>query len=250
MVRSFSVLLAVGLFAGSSYADDLASLSMMAPAEQADMKPLFNGSDLTGWDGDPRLWSVKDGVIYGETTPEKVAKGNTFLIWKDGTLKDFELRLSFQCNAINNSGIQYRSKHITDKTAKNDWVVRGYQHEIRNEEDFPNVPSFIYDEGGSRRRICAVGEQAVWTSEGKKVVRDDLISQSEFKELMRVDEWNEVVIIAKGNHVQHYLNGRLVLDFTDEHPEKQLLEGVLAVQLHAGKPMWTKFRDIRLRELK
>ncbi|MFM9068311.1 MAG: DUF1080 domain-containing protein, partial [Planctomycetota bacterium] len=123
------------------------------PAEPAGMKPIFNGKDLTDWNGDERLWSVRDGVIRGETTPEKVAKGNTFIIWKGGTLKDFDLRLSFRCNATNNSGIQYRSKHITDGKVGNNWVVRGYQHEIRNELKLPSVAGFIYDEGGSRGRI-------------------------------------------------------------------------------------------------
>jgi hypothetical protein len=58
------------------------------------------------------------------------------------------------------------------------------------------------------------------------------------------------VIIAKGNHIQHYLNGRLILDFTDNHPELALSEGVLALQLHAGKPMFAEFKNIRLAELK
>src|SRR5437868_11971385 len=104
-----------------------------APPEPAGMKSLFNGKDLSGWDGDPRLWSVKDGAIHGETTAENPAMGNTFIIWKGGTLKDFDLRLSFRCNSTNNSGIQYRSRHITDDAKlKNKWVVRGYQHEVRN----------------------------------------------------------------------------------------------------------------------
>lgn len=220
------------------------------PAESADLVSIFNGEDLDGWDGDTRLWSVKDGAIHGVTTKEVPAKGNTFLIWKD-EVEDFELRISFRCNAVNNSGIQYRSSRVTEgKKATNDWVLRGYQHEIRNEQDFPNVPSFIYDEKGTRGRICIVGEQAVWEADGKKIIRDDLISQEEFKELMKVDDWNDVVIIAKGNHIQHFLNGRLVLDFTDNHPEKALSKGVLAVQLHAGKPMWTEFKNIRLRHIK
>lgn len=240
------VLVSAGTLSMAVLAEDLA---MKAPAETDGMKSLFNGEDLSGWDGDPRLWSVKDGVIYGETTKENSANGNTFLIWQGGNLSDFELRLSFQCNAANNSGIQYRSTHVTGDKVRNDWVVKGYQHEIRNEEDFPNVPGFIYDEKGSRGRICMVGEQAVWTAEGKEVLRKDLISKEDFKELMKVDDWNEVVIIAKGNHIQHYLNGKLILDFTDKHPEKALSEGVLAVQLHAGKPMWTMFKDIRLKEL-
>jgi hypothetical protein len=227
-------------------ADDAAKTA----SDEAGMKTIFNGKDLTGWDGDPRLWSVRDGVIHGETTTDVPAKGNTFIIWKDGVLKDFELRLSFRCNAINNSGIQYRSKHITDNV-RNEWVVRGYQHEIRNEDTFPNVPGFIYDEGGmtgKRGRICMVGEKAIWEAGGKKILKDDLIDEAGFKKLMKVDDWNDVAIIAKGNHIQHYLNGKLILDFID-HPKNALSEGILALQLHAGKPMWTEFKDIRIRQL-
>lgn len=222
--------------------------NISAPAEPAGMQSLFDGSSLEGWDGDPRLWSVQDGVIHGETTEENATKGNTFLIWQGGDLGDFELRLSFRCTADNNSGIQYRSQHITEGSPRNAWVVRGYQHEIRNEEDFPNVPSFIYDEGGKRGRICMVGERAVGKADGKEVI-GELIDQEAFRELMKVDDWNDVIIRAEGNHIQHYLNGRLVLDFTDEDPDRALPSGVLALQLHAGRPMWAEYRDIRLAKL-
>lgn len=223
-----------------------------APPAPEGMEVLFNGTDLTGWDGDPRLWSVRDGVIHGETTPENVAQGNTFLIWQGGAVGDFELRLSFRCNATNNSGIQYRSTRITDQTAKNKWVVRGYQHEIRNEHTLPNVSGFIYDEGGGaggRQRICQAGEQAVWDPESGRKVTATLIDQEEFTKLMKIDDWNDVVIRAEGNRIRHYLNGRLILDFTDADPAKALREGVLALQLHAGKPMWAEYRDIRLKRL-
>ena len=220
-----------------------------APAETAGMKVLFNGKDLTGWDGDPRLWSVKDGVIHGETTEQNVANGNTFIIWKDGVTKDFELRLSFRCNATNNSGIQYRSKHITDKGVRNNWVVRGYQHEIRNENTLPNVSGFIYDEGGKRGRVCLAGEKASWGADGKKVVEGSLIDADGFKKLMKLDDWNDVVIIGQGNRIRHYLNDRLILDFTDNDPKSALTEGVLALQLHAGKPMWAEFKNIRIKTL-
>src|ERR1044071_2287981 len=82
-----------------------------APAAAKDMQSLFNGKDLSGWDGDPRLWSVKDGLLRGETTAENPAQGNTFILWKGGTLRAFDLRLSFRINAANNSGIQYPSTH-------------------------------------------------------------------------------------------------------------------------------------------
>ena len=243
MTRCITVA-AVILFALHAFAADKPKT---APPEPADMKAIFNGKDLTGWDGDPRLWSVKDGAIHGETTAENAAKGNTFIIWQDGRTKDFELRLSFRCNATNNSGIQYRSKHITEGNVRNKWVVRGYQHEIRNEIKLPSVAGFIYDEGGKRGRICLVGEKATW-GEGGKEVTGKLIDAEGFEQLFKLDDWNEVVIIARGNHIQHYMNGRLILDFTDHAPKLALLDGILALQLHAGKPMWVEFKDLRIKE--
>ncbi len=245
MLRSLALLaaLAVPCFA-------FAETSKTAPKETGEYKTIFNGKDLSGWDGDPTMWSVRDGVIHGETTAENPAKGNTFLIWRDGKTGDFELRLSFRCNDVNNSGIQYRSKRITDSSAKNQWVVRGYQHELRNEVKFPNVPSFIYDEGGKRGRICQVGEEVVWGPDGKKVVRNDLVTQEQFEKIFKLNDWNDVVIVGKGNRIQHYLNGHLMIDFTDEEPNLKLLDGVLALQLHAGKPMWAEFKNIRIKDLK
>ncbi len=244
-MRCFAFTLALFVCA-FAYAKD----GPVAAPKESDMRILFNGKDLDGWEGDPRLWQVRDGVIHGETTAEKKADGNTFLIWKKGTTKDFELRLSFRCNATNNSGIQYRSKHITDGQVKNAWVVRGYQHELRNEVKFPNTSGFIYDEGGKRGRICLVGEVASWGTDGKKVESTKLIDELGFSKLMKLDDWNEVVILGKGPRVQHYLNNQLILDFTDNEPNLALKEGVLALQLHAGAPMWAEFKNIRIKDIK
>ncbi|MDY0170328.1 MAG: DUF1080 domain-containing protein [Thermoguttaceae bacterium] len=245
MIRTLA-LTVLALFAASALAADG---PQCAPAEPPDMVRIFNGTDLAGWDGDPELWSVRDGAIRGETTPEKPAKGNTFLIWKGGTTKDFDLRMSFRLDAANNSGIQYRSKHITEGNVRNPWVVRGYQHEIRNQVVLPSVAGFIYDEGGKRGRICLVGEVATWEADSGKQVTGTLIDAEEFPKLFKLDDWNEAVIIAKGNHIRHYLNGRLILDFTDNDPQLALLDGILALQLHAGKPFWVEFKDIRIKAI-
>lgn len=221
-----------------------------APPEPAGMQSIFNGQDLTGWDGDPRLWSVREGAIRGETTAENPAKGNTFILWKGGKTKDFDLRLSFRCNAANNSGIQYRSKHITEGKPGNAWVVRGYQHEIRNEIKLPSVSGFIYDEGGKRGRLCLVGERATWEASGKQVADAGLIAQAGFEKLFKLDDWNDVAIVAQGRRIRHYLNGRLIVDFTDDDPQLALSEGILALQLHAGKPMWVEFRNVRIAEIR
>lgn len=229
----------------------LASLSGSAligqDAKEEGFKTIFNGKNLDGWDGDARLWKVQDGVIHGETTEENKASGNTFLIWQGGKVSDFDLRITFRCTAANNSGIQYRSKHITEGKVRNKWVVRGYQHEIRNEVGFPNVSGFIYGEGIGRGRICLLGEKAVM-EEGKKKVVETLVDEAEYKKLFKLDDWNEVRIVAKGKQVQHYMNGQLVLDFTDSD-ELALTEGVLALQLHAGKAMWAEFKNISIKEM-
>ena len=100
------------------------------PGEKGFLR-IFNGKDLTGWEGNPKLWSVKDGAITGQTTAENPAKGNTFLIWTNGTVGDFELRCSFKLvpgddKGFANSGIQYRSK-VFDPA---NWVVGGYQADM------------------------------------------------------------------------------------------------------------------------
>jgi len=242
MLRSFTLVALIVFAVTASAADG----PQAAPPEPGDMQRIFNGTDLSGWDGDPSLWSVKDGALRGETTKENPAKGNTFIIWKDGVTKDFELRLSVRCNATNNSGIQYRSKHITGDKVRNAWVVRGYQHEIRNQNELPSVSGFIYDEGGKRGRACLVGEKATWEKDGKNVL-GQLIDAEGYKQLFNLNDWNDVVIIAEGNHIQHYLNNRLILDFTDNDPKQALLSGILALQLHGGNPMWVEFKDIRIR---
>lgn len=222
-----------------------------SPEQSETAKPetrsLFNGKDLQGWDGDPTMWKVVDGAIRGETTAANPANGNTFLVFKEARFKDFELKLSFRCSVDNNSGVQYRSKHITDANAKNKWVVRGYQHELRNENKLPNVSGFIYDEGGKRGRICLLGEKAVWEN-GAKKVESQLIDQAAYEKLFRVNDWNEVRIVAEGTKIQHYMNGKLVLEFVDD-PSIALTEGIIALQLHAGKPMWAEFKDLSVTEI-
>jgi hypothetical protein len=246
MIRSMFAVVAVAVHS-LAFAAPPAVAPAAEPAKAGEWRTLFNGRDLTGWDGDPRMWSVRDGVIHGETTPDVKAEGNTFLICTGPTLKDFELKLLYRCNAENNSGIQYRSRHITEGEPKNPWVVRGYQHELRNESQMPDVSGFIYDEGGKRGRICLVGEKAEWV-DGTKHVTGQLIDAEAFAKLFKLDDWNEVRIVAQGDRIRHFMNGTPTLDFTDA-PDLALREGILALQLHQGKPMWVEFKDIAVRDL-
>jgi len=214
-----------------------------APPEPEGMVQLFNGKDLTGWQGNTQLWSIKDNVVRGETTPEKQTKGNTFLIWRGGTLGDFELRLSFRIDH-GNSGVQYRAKQVEGKDPSNQWVISGYQAEVENT---PGKVGFLYHEKG-RAYLCNVGEKVVIHEDGKPKVVGSLGSKAEIGATYKKSDWNDYVIIGQGNHLRHYLNGYQTVDVIDEDPKGSAASGVLALQIHAGPPMWVEFKDVRLKQ--
>ncbi len=220
--------------------------SSFAFAADAGFKSIFNGKDLTGWEGLPAFWSVKDGAIVGQTTAEKPTKGNTFLVWKDGQPANFELRVSFRLTSQNdkafgNSGIQYRSK-IVDAAA---FVVGGYQADIDVSGQYAGM---LYEEKG-RSLIMGPGEiirlgATTMIDDPKKPGAKK--SKTEVEKLAgatppadilavyKKGEWNDFVVIAEGNHLRHYLNGKLTADVTDTDATRGAASGVLALQLHAS----------------
>ena len=225
--------------------------STPARAQEAGFTSLFDGRTLAGWDGNPNLWSVRDGAITGQTTPEHPANGNTFLIWTNGLLGDFELRFSYKIVANNpdgfgNSGVQYRSKIIN----KEKWGVGGYQADFEAGTTYSGI---LYDEGGvagGRGIMAERGQKVVWSADGKKQVTGGTGKTSqELQAAIRKDDWNDYVVIADGNHLVHKINGNVTVDVTDDDPAKRLSEGVLALQLHAGKPMTVQFKNITLKKL-
>jgi len=86
----------------------------------------------------------------------------------------------------------------------------------------------------------------------KKTAVEKLGSPSTPAEILAVyklGEWNEIRIKAQGNHVQHFLNGKLTADVTDDDPSLAPKSGVIALQLHKGQPMTIQFKDIELKTL-
>jgi len=211
----------------------------------AEFESLFNGKDLSGWDGNPKLWSVQDGAITGRTTAEAPIKANTFIIWTNGTVADFELRCTYRIVPQNdanfgNSGIQYRSK-VLDAAQ---WRVGGYQADI---EAGPNYTGILYEEGMTRGIMALRGEKVVWNAESKKEITGSVGTAAEIQAAIHNRDWNEYVIIAKGNHLQHFVNGKLAVDVTDACEAKAAKSGVLAFQVHVGQPMLVQFKDVRLK---
>jgi hypothetical protein len=228
-------------FARACLVAGMAALSLNgATAEDEDFKPIFNGKNLANWDGDLRFWSVNGGVIRGETSLGQMATSNTFLIWRGGTLKDFDLRLKVRMRN-GNSGVQYRSTDLGK------YVVAGYQAEIDNT---PGKAGFLYQERG-RKFLALVGEKVEIDEAQKPRVVGQIADKKELiaKRYYKEKEWNDYRIIARGNHIAHYLNGVQVVDVLDNDPKGRSLEGVLALQIHCGPPMLVEFKDILLKSL-
>jgi hypothetical protein len=208
-------------------------------------KNLFNGRDLTGWSGNPELWSVRDGVITGVTTAENPLKHNTFLVWSNGTLENFELRLSYRIVA-GNSGIQYRSEVLSQGAFGP--IVGGYQADFEAGKTYSGI---LYEERG-RGILAQRGQKTVIKEvDGKtKVEVVGSVGKSEdIQAKIKDEDWNDYRIVAKGNHLQHFINDTQTVDVVDEQESKAAKSGILALQIHQGPPMTVQFKNIRLKTL-
>jgi len=226
------------------------SLAGTALAQTAEpgFTSLFNGTDLSNWAGRKNHWSVEDGAITGMTSKENPAKGNNFLILqKDGknaVYSDFEIRFSYSFSTPwGNSGLQYRSKD------RGNFVVNGYQGDFEVGTTYSGI---IYEEGG-RGILAERGQKVVLHDDNgklKKEVVGKLADSKTIQQNIKTNGWNDYVIIAKGNHLQHFINGMQTVDVVDEQESKAAKEGIIALQIHAGPPMKVQFKNIRIKELK
>jgi len=185
----------------------------LAAFAEEGFQPIFNGKNLDGWDGDPRLWSARDGMIVGSTEGTKLLH-NSFLITRK-SYGNFILRSEVKLRN-HNSGIQFRSEALPD------WIVRGYQADMAGD----NYWGCIYEERGTRGMLVNGWEKA--------------------KTVVHLKDWNDYEIDCDGDHIQLKLNGVQTADLHDSAS----LNGIIALQLHMGPPMEVYFRNIRIKELK
>jgi hypothetical protein len=214
----------------------LVLIALATPLRADEFQSLFNGKDLTGWQGDSKLWSVKNKAIVGQTDG-KIAD-NTFLIW-NGTAGDFELHAWFRMKG-GNSGIQYRSKQV-----RGNFVVSGYQADMDADNKYTGI---LYEE--KARGILAMrGEKVVITPTGDRFVVGSTGDPKKIAEAIKPAEWNEYVIVASGNKVTHSINGMTTIEVVDHQVDKRALDGIIALQLHKGYSMTVEFKDIKLKKL-
>lgn len=216
---------------------------------------LFDGNTLKGWEGDTAVWRMEGGVVTGEVTGSSVPlKANTFLIWRGGSPADFELKGQYKISAEGNSGIQYRSKEVEGVP----FGLQGYQFDI----DGANVyTGQNYEERGRSiiafrgqkvtlpvvtESVSSLAKNNVWSA---SVITDTLGNSDSLKAAIKPG-WNEFRLIIKGNHLQHYINGVLMCDVTDDDTANRMSSGLLGLQMHAGHIMKVEFKNCRIKEFK
>jgi hypothetical protein len=260
---AFSV--ALSLFAGCSpsekEADDTATAeqSEKVDSDNEGFVSIFDGKSLEGWEGDTAYWSVADGNLVGQITPEKLLKTNSFIIWRGGNTEDFELKTEFRITENGNSGINYRSEQLTDIPN----ALRGYQADIDGKNNYTGQN---YEERGRttlayRGEAVTISSQPNAQQEGSlranvknnawtmREVTGSLGASDSLRSLIKANDWNTCHIIAKGNRLQHFINGVLMSDVTDNDEVNRKMSGLLGVQVHVGPPMKVEYRNIRLKQL-
>jgi hypothetical protein len=235
-----------------------ATLSLSSPAAsiESGFTSMFNGRDLTGWEGLPGAWSVQDGTITAESTPEKPCKAAHYLMWRGGKPADFELRLDFRLQgAGGNSGIQFRSRELPN------WDTSGYQADIEFGDQWTGC-LFEHTRGG----VVMRGEQSIIDQDGKKTVIPIAAPES-VKRLMaangvegkglslsaallhqvRMGEWNSYTITARGPEITLKLNDVVMCQVRDLQTGVAAKDGVIALQMHPGPPMKIQFKNLRIK---
>jgi len=225
-------------------AQQRASKGPVPPLEEKGFQRIFDGKTLNSWDCDPDFWRVSDGAIVGETRLDHQPKQNTFCIWKGGAPADFDLKLQYRLTGVNdgNSGIQYRSIERPD-VAK--WVMQGYQADIDLAQRYTGQ---IYEERG-RGFVCLRGQLSLIPNGHKPGSIGSVGDEEQLKSLIKIDDWNDVEIIARGNVLVQLWNGRVMSELIDDDTAGRKMSGEIGIQVHRlpNAAMKIETRNIRLK---
>lgn len=202
----------------------LALCSLLSALCHAEPVSLFDGKTLDGWDFDPAMWRVEDGVITGGSTTEKIKK-NDFISTKK-SYQNFELKLKIKVSGdpktgMLNSGIQIRSVRAEHG------AMSGYQVDCG-----AGWFGKIYDE---HRR-----NKVIWAPTPEQ--------QAALDKAIDVFGWNEYRIRAEGPRIQTWINGVLCIDYTETDPNIAL-DGHIAPQVHSGGVCLVQVKDVTIEEL-
>lgn len=208
--------------------------SLRAADPEPGFQSMFNGRDLTGWEGKPGWWSVVDGAITSESTPAKPCPTAHYLMWRGGKPGDFEFRCEYRVVG-GNSGIQFRSRELPE------WDTSGYQADIEDGDQWTGC-LFEHTRGGVSMR----GQKVVIDAAGNKQVTS-IGDPAELLKRVRKNDWNTYRIVARGNHLTLAINDVVMCEAIDNQTGLAAKDGVIALQMHPGPPMKIQFRNLRIK---
>jgi hypothetical protein len=216
------------------------NIQPLAVEDRAGFTPMFDGTSLAGWEGDPAFWRVEGGLLVGESTAEKPLPANTFIIWTKAQPADFELKIDYRITA-GNTGVQYRSQRAPDVGK---FVLKGYQADI----DFENRwTGQLYEERG--RAFLALPGQATALTADKPRIFGSVTPADAVKAAVNVGGWNTLHVVARKELVVHAVNGKVSAVFLDGDTKQRPTSGFIGLQLHTGPPMRAEFRNLGIRML-
>ena len=218
---------------------------------------MFDGATLKGWDGPMDVWRVENGTIVASSTAENPA-GSVYLFWGAGMLKNFEFKTEMKLEGEGaNTGIQFRAIRLGPVPGKknSEWESRGYQADFT----YNNGASGTLIEccNGPRRGVPPRSDRAprgqmvrTAESEGQKtIVLANIGDPNELKTYIKVGDWNQIHIIARGTTLMYLINGHLMSVMVDDNTNMFSDHGELAVQLEGRGNIKVAFRNLWLKNL-
>ena len=212
----------------------------LAGTLHADVEPgfvsMFNGKDLTGWEGKPGGWSIDAGAITGQSTRENPCKKHHYLYWKGGEPADFILRLKYKIVG-GNSGVQFRSEK------RPAFDTHGYQADFEAGATWTGC-LFQHDRGG----VVMRGNRSVIAEDGSR--KEEAFARgADLQAKIKSEDWNDYEIVARGSRITLRVNGELMCEVDDRDAKQACDKGIIALQMHPGPPMKVQFKDLRIKVL-
>ena len=213
-------------------------------AEHEGYVTLFDGVSLKGWDGNPKFWRVEGGAIVGESTLQNPS-GNSYLVYRDLEAKDFTLKFEIKVEGSGGSGFQYRSKtgipwlaNIPDNVTANvgpvnlNWMMTGPQADF-----WPSSPYWtgqFYSENTPMRIQAWRGQVVEGAGFSTKRLMGDIGDRQNLGGLVKMNDWNQYTVIARGGTLMHILNGQLMAVMVDDDPESSNNQsGLFGIEIEA-----------------
>jgi hypothetical protein len=271
MLRAVVMGAAVGWMAGGRAEGQSAARVQHAPSsfhepaalafdDHTGFEQIFDGKSLADWEGDPRVWRVVDGAMVGESSKENPVT-NTY-IWRKGlVIKDFDLRLEIKCEIAGGSGIQYRSQtglpwlrplHPGEKPRNLDWMMTGPQADIW----FPVNPQAadytgqFYSENTPLGILAWRGEVVETGPTLPPTLVGTLGDREALGGYVKINDWNQYEIIARGGVMTHIVNGHVMAVLMDDDPASSNNQpGKIGIELE-GTPAKVSVRDVWIKVLR